>query len=110
MFVVAYLGLLSASVQFATVAQKAQAPFDVAAAQYAMATISQYYIYVGWFALRPLFQAFGLSEIADLTSWLLLVANFVGYPLLAAILIRTGYATGGLMVGVAGVGLVVAVL
>jgi hypothetical protein len=92
MFVVAYLGLLSASVQLANVAHGVRAPFDLAAAQYAIATTSQYYIYVGWLALRPLFQAFGLTQVADVSGWLVLIAVFAGYPVLATALIRSGYA------------------
>lgn len=92
MFVVAYLGLLSASVQLANVAHGVRTPFDLAAGQYAIATISQYYIYVGWLALRPLFQAFGLTQVADVAGWLVLIAVFAGFPVLATALIRSGYA------------------
>jgi len=94
MFVVAYLGLLSVSIQFANVADNVRAPFDLAVAQHTMATISLYFIFMGWFALRPLFQAFGLVSMADISSWLLLTANLAGYPLLGAVLVRSGFARG----------------
>jgi hypothetical protein len=93
MFVVAYMGLLSVGFQFASISDKVRSPFDMAAAQFAGASISLYFIYVGWFALRPLFQAFGLTEVADITSWLLLLANLAGFPLLASALYRSGYAS-----------------
>ena len=94
MFVVAYLGLLSVSIQFANVADNVRAPFDLAVAQHTMATISLYFIFMGWFALRPLFQAFGLSSMADISSWLLVAANLAGYPLLGTVLVRSGFARG----------------
>lgn len=94
MFVVAYLGLLSVSIQFANIADNVRAPFDLAVAQHTMATISLYFIFMGWFALRPLFQAFGLGSMAEISSWLLLAANLAGYPLLGAVLVRSGIARG----------------
>lgn len=93
MFVVAYMGLLSTSVALANVSGSVRAPFDLTAALFAGAAISQYFIFIGWFALRPLFQAFGLIEMADITSWLLVAANLVGYGGLASSLYRSGYAS-----------------
>ncbi len=92
MFVVAYVGLLSTGVQFANVSGTVRAPFDLPAALYVGTAISQYFIFIGWFALRPLFQAFGLTEMADIAGWLLVAANIVGYGGLASSLYRSGYA------------------
>jgi len=93
MFVVAYMGLLSVSIQLANVSEKVREPFDLAAAQHTIASVSLYFSFVGWFALRPLFQAFGLDRAAELTGWLLMFANLVAYPYLAASLVRGGFAT-----------------
>ena len=92
MFVVAYMGLLSVSIQLANVSEKVREPFDLAAAQHTVASISLYFSFVGWFALRPLFQAFGLPKAADITGWLLVIANLAGYPFLAVSLVRGGFA------------------
>jgi hypothetical protein len=95
MFVVAYMGYFSGSLLFANVSHRADAaPFDLAAAQYAGASIMQFSVFIGWLALRPLFQTFGLTAIADLVGWLLIGAVLVGYGPLASALFRTGYATG----------------
>lgn len=109
LFVVAYMGLLASSVQLANVSDKVRIPFDLAAAQHAIATISQYYIYVGWLALRPLFQAFGLTQIADITGWLVVITIFAGFPLLATALVRTGFASGRVAYGLAIPGVLAAV-
>jgi hypothetical protein len=95
MFVVAYMGYFSSSVLFANVARRPaeDAPFDLAAAQYAGASISLFSVFLGWFALRPLFETFGLTTIADLTGWLLIGAVVVGYSQLASALYRSGYAS-----------------
>lgn len=93
MFVVAYMGLLSTSVALANVSGSVRTTFDLTAALYAGATISQYFIFIGWFALRPLFQAFGLTEMADIAGWLLVAANLAGYGGLASSLYRSGYAS-----------------
>src|SRR4029079_5779116 len=46
-----------------------------------------------WFALKPLFETFGLTAIAGLTGWLLLGAPIGGYGLLARALYVTGDAS-----------------
>ena len=95
MFVVAYMGYFSGSLLFANVSHRAEdAPFDLAAAQYAGASIMQFSVFIGWLALRPLFETFGLTAIADLVGWLLIGAVIVGYGPLASALFRTGYASG----------------
>jgi len=95
MFVVAYMGYFSSSVLFANVSHRADedAVFDLASAQYAGASISLFSVFLGWFALKPLFETFGLTRIADLTGWLLIGALAVGYGLLASALHRSGYAS-----------------
>jgi hypothetical protein len=92
MFVVAYMGYFSSSVMFANVSHRAEEKtFDLAAAQYAGASISLFSVFLGWFALKPLFETFGLATIASLTGWLLIGAVVVGYGLLATALYRSGY-------------------
>jgi hypothetical protein len=94
MFVVAYMGYLSSSLLFANVSNRAEdSTFDLAAAQYAAASISLFSVFLGWFALKPLFETFGLTAIADLTGWFLIGALIVGYGLLATALYRSGYAS-----------------
>jgi hypothetical protein len=95
MFVVAYMGYLSSGLLFANVSHQTDddAIFDLGAAQYAGASISLFSVFIGWFALRPLFETFGLSAIAQLLGWLLGGALVVGYGLLASALHRTGYAS-----------------
>ena len=94
MFVVAYMGYYSSGVLVANVSHRAEDPtFDLAAAQYAGASISLFSVLLGWFALKPLFETFGLTSIASLTGWLLLGAAIGGYGLLASALYRTGYAS-----------------
>jgi hypothetical protein len=94
MFVVAYMGYFSSSLLFANVSHDdEEAVFDLAAAQYAGASISLFSVFLGWFALVPLFETFGLERIADIVSWLLLGALMVGYGQLASALYRSGYAS-----------------
>jgi hypothetical protein len=99
MFVVAYMGYFSSSVLFANVSHRAEDPsFDLAAAQYAGASISLFSVFIGWFGLKPLFETFGLTTIAGVTGWLLIGAVVVGYGQLATALNRSGYATARLTV------------
>jgi hypothetical protein len=94
MFVVAYMGYYASAVMVANVSRPEADPvFDLAAAQYAAASISQFSVLLGWFALKPLFETFGLTAIAGLTGWLLLGAAVGAYGLLASALQRTGYAS-----------------
>ena len=103
MFVVAYMGYYSSGVLIANVSHRAKDPaFDLAAAQYAGASISLFSVILGWFALKPLFETFGLTTIAGLTGWLLLGATIGGYGLLASALYRTGYASARLTVLIGG--------
>jgi hypothetical protein len=94
MIVVAYMGYFSAGLLFANVSHRAEnTVFDLAAAQYAGASINLFAVFLGWFALRPLFETFGLTAIAELVGWLLVGALVVGYGQLASSLYRSGYAS-----------------
>jgi hypothetical protein len=98
MFVVAYMGYFSSSVLFANVSHRTEdRSFDLAAAQYAGASISLFSVFLGWFALKPLFETFGLTTIASVTGWLLIGAVVVGFGLLANALSRSGYASARLI-------------
>jgi hypothetical protein len=102
MFVVAYMGYFSSSVLFANVSHRTEErAFDLAAAQYAGASISLFSVFLGWFALKPLFETFGLVTIATVTGWLLVGAVVVGFGQLATALYRSGYASAQL-IGVIG--------
>jgi hypothetical protein len=93
MFVVAYMGYFSSSVLFANVSHRTDdKTFDLAAAQYAGASISLFSVFLGWFALKPLFETFALTTIATVTGWLLVGAVVVGFGQLATALYRSGYA------------------
>ena len=95
MFVVAYMGYFSSAVSVANVSRPETDPvFDLPAAQYAGASISLFSVLLGWFALKPLFETFGLTAIAGLTGWLLLGVAVGAFALLASALHRTGYASG----------------
>ncbi|MFL5758000.1 MAG: hypothetical protein ACJ77N_17105 [Chloroflexota bacterium] len=119
MFVVAYMGYFSSSVLFANVSHRAEnKTFDLAAAQYAGASVSLFSVFLGWFALKPLFETFGLTTMATVTGLLLIGAVVVGYGLLATALYRSGYASACLtvllavfaLVGAVGYAVVVGVL
>jgi len=98
MFVVAYMGYFSSSVLFANVShQTEEKTFDLAAAQYAGASISLFSVFLGWFALKPLFETFGLTPIATVTGWLLIGAVVVGFGQMATALYRSGYASARLV-------------
>jgi hypothetical protein len=93
MFVVAYMAYFSTSLLFANVSDEpAAGPFDLPAAQYAGSMVSLYFAtFIGWLALRPLFETFALAGMAALVGWFLVAAMLVGYGLLASALFRSGY-------------------
>lgn len=94
MFVVAYMGYFSTSILFANVSSRVeQSEFDLPAAQYAGASISLFAVFLGWFGLKPLFETFGLTRVAELTGWFLVGAVVVGYGVLGSALFRSGYAS-----------------
>jgi hypothetical protein len=66
--------------------------FDVAAAQFAGAAATLEFAFgLGWLALRPLFQAFGLVRLADLVATILVAVAIASYGLVAHHLDRSGY-------------------
>jgi hypothetical protein len=93
MFFVAYMGFVATSLMFATITDRqATEGFDVAAASFVSASITlSFSITIGWLALRPVFQAFGLERMAELAGWLLVAAVIAGYGQLAKYLHRAGY-------------------
>jgi hypothetical protein len=95
MFLVAYMGYWSSSVLYANVSHQADEPvrFDLAAAQYAGASITLFSLYLGWFALKPLFDAFGLDRVASIASWLLGGGIVVAFGFMGTALVRSGYAS-----------------
>lgn len=100
MFFVAYMGYFATSLMFANVSDPGPKPgFDVPAAAYAGAAVTLYFtVIIGWLALRPLFQTFGLTRMAQLAGWLLVVAVIGGYGLVAQHLHRSGYGSPRLIV------------
>ena len=99
MFFVAYIGFFATSLLFANVGDPDPAAgFDVPGMMFAGAAITQFFtIGIGWFALRPLFEAFGLTRLAEMVGWLLIVSTAASYALLATQLHRSGYASGRLI-------------
>ncbi len=95
LFVLADFGYVSSSLLFASVwARKRASDFHLPAAQYAGAYVTMSTtIFVGWFALRALFETFGLSAMADLMGWFLIAALAGGHGLLGTALYRSGYTT-----------------
>ena len=95
MFVVAYMGYFSASLLFANVSHRStDARRSTSRRRNTPAPPSAFYaVFIGWLALRPLFQTFGLTAIADLVGWLLIGVVIAGYGPLASALFRTGYAS-----------------
>jgi hypothetical protein len=95
LFVLADFGYVSSSLLFASVwARKDASGFHLPAAQYAGAYVTMSStIFVGWFALRALFETFGLSAMTELMGWFLIAALAGGHGLLGTALYRSGYAT-----------------
>lgn len=100
MFFVAYMGYFATSLMFANVSDSGPKPgFDLPAAAYAVAAVTLYFtVIIGWLALRPLFETFGLTRMGQLAGWLLVVAVIGGYGLVAQHLHKTGYASARLIV------------
>src|SRR5262245_49804354 len=100
MFFIAYMSYVAVSLNFANVSDHGPGDgFDAAAAAFAGAAVTLYFtVTIGWIALRPLFQTVGLTTMAELAQWLLLVATVGGYGLVGQHLHRSGYAGRGLIV------------
>jgi hypothetical protein len=95
MFFVAYMGFFATSVQFANIADADPSdPFDVPGAAFAGAAVTLFFtVAIGWFALRLLFETFGLVRLADLAGVLLPISSVAAYGLLATHLSRSGFAS-----------------
>jgi hypothetical protein len=106
MFFVAYVGFLGTSFMFANVTEsEATTGFDVPAAMFAGATITQFFtIAIGWFALRPLFETFGLPRLAELAGWLVAASSVTSFALIATQLLRSGVASPRITLVIAVVG------
>jgi hypothetical protein len=100
MFFVAYVGFIAAGLLFANVpAPVATATFDVPGAMFAGAAVTQFFtVGVAWFALVPMFQAFGLVRMAELATWLLPTSSLASYGLIATQLHRSGFLSPRLIV------------
>jgi hypothetical protein len=73
--------------------------FDVPAAQFAGAAATLEFAFgLGWLALRPLFQAFGLTRLADLVALVLVGVALASYGLVANQLHRSGLGPGRVLV------------
>jgi hypothetical protein len=95
MFFVAYLGYFAASLLYANVSRNhPNVGFDIEGASYASAAVTlNLTVVLGWLALVPLFDTFGLTRMADLAGVLLIVAILGGYWAVALQLYRSGYAS-----------------
>jgi hypothetical protein len=75
--------------------------FDVPAAQFAGAAATLEFAFgLGWLALRPLFQAFGLTRLADLVALILVGVAMASYGLVANQLHRSGLGPGRVLVAI----------
>lgn len=75
--------------------------FDVPAAQFAGAAGTLEVAFsMGWLALRPLFQAFGLERLADIAAPILVVVSFASFALVAHHLHRSGYGPARVVVAI----------
>jgi len=73
--------------------------FDVPAAQFAGAAATLEFAFgLGWLALRPLFQAFGLTRLADLVALILVGVALASYGLVANQVHRSGLGPGRVLV------------
>ena len=52
------------------------------AAAFAGAAVTLHFtVIIGWIALRPMFETFGLTRLAEPAGWLLIAATVGGYGL-----------------------------
>jgi hypothetical protein len=74
--------------------------FDLPAAQFAGAAGTLEVAFgMGWLALRPLFQAFGLERLADIAAPIIVVVSIASFALVAHHLHRSGYGPARVVVG-----------
>ena len=75
--------------------------FDVPAAQFAGAAATLEFAFgMGWLALRPLFQAFGLGRLADLVALVLVGVAIASYGVVAHQLHRSGFGPARIVVAI----------
>jgi hypothetical protein len=75
--------------------------FDVAAGQFAGAASTLEFAFgLAWLALRPLFQAFELSRLADLVAYTSIIVAPISYGLVANHLRRSGYGPDRILIAV----------
>jgi hypothetical protein len=75
--------------------------FDVTAAQFAGAAVTLEFAFgLGWLALRPLFLAFGLHQLADIMTVVSIAVALASYGLVAHHLHRCGYGAGRVLVAI----------
>jgi len=99
MFFISWMAYAGTAFLFANLADPKPGPdlskpdsFDTAAAQFAGGAATLEFAFgLGWLALRPLFQAFGLSRLADLVAFVSVAIAFASYGLVAHHLNRSGY-------------------
>ena len=81
MFLVGFISLVMSGLMYAnlTKAGVVRCGVDVQTMQYALATMLLFRsIFLGWLALRPLIDAYGLDQLADQVGWVLLGSAVVG--------------------------------
>jgi hypothetical protein len=95
MFFVAYMGFFGTSLMFANIPNpEPAAGFDVPGAAFAGAAVTLWFtVAIGWLALRPLFETFGLDRLAELAGWLLAVSTIASYGLVGRHLYQSGFVT-----------------
>ena len=107
MVLVAYIGFFAVGLLFANISHTdPAAAIDVPGAMFAGANVMLFFtIAIGWYALLPLFETFGLTRMADLAGWLLAGAAVASYGLLGSQIYRSGFASGRLVVVIALLGI-----
>jgi hypothetical protein len=93
MFFVAYMGFFGTSLMFANIPDpEPSADFDVPGAAFAGAAVTLWFtVAIGWLALRPLFETFGLERLAELAGWLVAASTIASYGLVSRHLYQSGF-------------------
>jgi hypothetical protein len=100
MFFVAYMGFFGTSLMFANIPDpEPAAGFDVPGAAFAGAAVTLWFtVAIGWLALRPLFETFGLVRLAELAGWLLAASTIASYGLVSRHLYQSGFVSARMIV------------
>jgi hypothetical protein len=106
MFFMSWMAFAGTAFLFANLADERPAAdtsprhgFDIAAGQFVGAAATLEFAFgLGWLALRPLFQAFGLDQLANLMGFVAIGIAFASYGLVAHHLARAGYGPGRVLV------------